>query len=543
MRAARGAVLLAILAFAALTISVFPQSAPSAPTISLNPTNPNLGTVSLTGTITLSQGTTLSQVTVDWGDNSNNGVAQSINPPSTSLSVSHPYSQPGPYYIIVTAIATDSKGNTYTGSAETLVDIVQTQSSGVAAQPAASAGVHCITNNGDVTAIGPCIADSFPLSILGLTLSLALVAVAYMAGEIIELGGLKGWYKKELWETGKSALIIAIIFSSMVLASGVATAVAGNAAAFQYGSQQSAGSSIVSNLDSLYATAATSYIQPQLLSSYGAFATNLGLSMGVATLGSITLSLWAPVPIYVGCVCFGSDSNIYTSGYLNPAATTSSFLKNVMSLIIIPVMLIFQFQNDLLPLIVTIGFAVFLPLGIILRAFPFLRPLGGTMIAIAIGASLVYPALLVGFNLPISNYFTAATGYGAAPAPTTCNESGISGVACIFITGAQNFVADLSPGAPILAATLGASNVYNFKSSQSLPILYNNAFDTGFSDSINSVFPDLNLVITSSINEILQFILFVFDLVIGLVTVGAISTALGGIDLSKRRGIGKFKLF
>lgn len=534
--------------------------APSAPAVSINPVTPNLGSVTISGTVSLGQGTTLSTLTVDWGDNSNQGqtncastssssttggTPQTITP-GTTFSASHTYCSPGPYYIVVTANAKDTNNMNYVGSSETIVDITQTATSSTSTTPAPATGVYCIANNGAVTQVGNCIADSFPLAILGLMLSMALVAVAYMAGEVIELGGLKGWYKREMWETAKSALLIGIIFSSLVLASGIATTLAGNAATYGSSTQQTAGTSIVSNMDSLYSTAVTSYIQPQLLASYGSFATDLGLAMGAATLGSITISTWVPdVPIYIGSVAFGSDANLYTSGYVNPVATGSggSFMKNLMTLVIVPVMLVFQFQNDLLPLIVSIGFAVFLPLGIILRAFPFLRPIGGTMIAIAIGTSLVYPALLVGFNLPISNYFTAATGYGAAPAPSTCTASGWSGIFCVFVTGVENFIADLTPGSAILAATLGSSNTYNFASSDSLPLLYNSAYGVGFFDSINSIMPALNLALTTSINEILQFILFIFDIVIGLVIVNGISAALGGIDFSKRRGIGKFKLF
>ena len=54
-----------------------------------------------------------------------------------------------------------------------------------------------------------------------------------------------------------------------------------------------------------------------------------------------------------------------------------------------------------------------------LRSIPFLRGIGGTMIAIAIGMSIIYPAMLIMVNLPITDYFLGLTA-GTSSASTAC---------------------------------------------------------------------------------------------------------------------------
>src|ERR1700733_3920180 len=82
--------------------------------------------------------------------------------------------------------------------------------------------IQCVITN-STTTIGNCIAAAIPLALLGLGLSLMMVGVVYMMGEVFQYDRLKRFYQNELWETIKSALIVVLVFSSLVVASAIAS--------------------------------------------------------------------------------------------------------------------------------------------------------------------------------------------------------------------------------------------------------------------------------------------------------------------------------
>jgi len=59
-----------------------------------------------------------------------------------------------------------------------------------------------------------CINNAIGLAVIGILVSFAAIAGAYLIGEVFEMGGLKGWYKTEIWEVTKTILLVAIIFPS-----------------------------------------------------------------------------------------------------------------------------------------------------------------------------------------------------------------------------------------------------------------------------------------------------------------------------------------
>lgn len=414
--------------------------------------------------------------------------------------------------------------------------------------------VGCIIT-GTQLSVGDCIANTIPLAAIGILLSMLLGAITFMAGEVFNYSPLKGFYKRELWETVKSMIIIAIIFSSVIIAGALATALAGNSAQFQGGGYSQSSTALTNNFASLYTTANTAYIQPQLQSSYVTFSSMLGLSMGTDLLKTFSVSTWLPIPLptplgVVGFVQFGSKANIFQSNYIDSLANKGSIsLLSITATYVTTILLVFQFQSDLLFVIVIIGFGVFIPVGIIMRAIPFVRGIGGTMIAIGIGISIVYPALLVGFNLPVTNYMysikpapasSAACPFAGGPAGLLCQFwSGITGLinsaASTIFLGVGTSASTTSPiqiafGTNLPAATLTASDTQMAQ-----------GFWTGLAGPFaNGIFPALNFVIDNSLNQIVQFILFVFDIIIGVALTNGIASLMGG---KLTLGIGKrFKL-
>jgi hypothetical protein len=394
--------------------------------------------------------------------------------------------------------------------------------------------------------LGSCIAYSMPVAAVGILLSLSFVAIAYMLGEVLKLEGLSSWYKTELWETTKSMLIIATIYGVLVMASSISTAFAStvitqNGGTFVGAGPCAASSLLTTNLCMLYQNVYAGYLTTQLQGAYTSFAAIFGLSMGAAALGSITLNTWfgvdilPPIPPAVTFLTFKFGSynvKIFASNYLVPLGGTGySLLKDVMTIVVLPMILLLQFQYDLLPTIIVLGLVVFVPMGIMLRAIPFLRPIGGTLIAIGITVSLIYPMLMLVLNLPVTNYFNYV--FTSASSSSSCSGSDLI---CNFFQDVSQAIDTAINAVPIalMGDVLGSQNAWSTANIQA----YNNGANVGL-DNVNSIFPAINFITDNTSNLVLQFVLFFLDMIIALIAANTIAKPLGG---SVKLGLGKFKL-
>ncbi|MDE1833158.1 MAG: hypothetical protein KGH58_01945 [Candidatus Micrarchaeota archaeon] len=435
--------------------------------------------------------------------------------------------------------------------------------SGLPAAQSSSQQVNCALFKGMPTSISTCLAAAIPLSGVGIILSLTIVALAYMIGEVMNLQGLKGWYKTELWETAKSAMLVASMFSILVILSGIAAALAGTPASFQVGS--SAPSSTGANIAGLYTTVLNSYITPELNVAYNAISGIIGLQSGVTTVKATSMTTWLPLPIPIPLgpagvllmsLQFGSDAPFYVSTYISGVnsvgaidlGATNSFVINIEDFVMVPTLIALQIQQSMFYLIVYLGFGFFLPAGIIMRSIPFIRGIGGTMVAIGLTISIIYPAILLTVNLPITNYINSIF-QNSAPTPPSVGNCGMNfpndpthgllpAVACGFLTAADTLILggySLAPGgAPVPTALL----LGTAEGAATSPAFYQ-GFSIGFTGSLNSIVPPLDFVTYNTYDSVLQLILLVFDLIIAVIVAGSIATLLGG---KLRLGVGKLKL-
>jgi len=187
---------------------------------------------------------------------------------------------------------------------------------------------------------------------------------------------------------------------------------------------------------------------------------------------------------------------------------------------------------------------VLIPIGIVFRAMPFTRGIGGTFIAIGIGASLIYPVLLVGFNAPISNYLSSIT----PPPSVTYSAPASSGLGQIIITSITNsltnFISSFFGGPLILSMLFGTPTVANYPGlGQQMQNGYRDGFFAGLYDPLTSnIVSILNVIIDQTIYMIMQLFLFIFDLIIGLAVVNQIAKLLGGTISLSKMGVGRMKL-
>ncbi|MCL4371972.1 hypothetical protein M1373_01495 [Candidatus Marsarchaeota archaeon] len=390
--------------------------------------------------------------------------------------------------------------------------------------------------------VGLCIAGAIPLALIGLLLSFLLIGIAFMVGNVLQIGSLRNWYQGELYEAAKSALLIVLIFAILIIVGAIALALAGSSVpVVSLPLNSSAYSSVSDNLNQLYAVDYSAYIDPTMLMLNESFYAFEGLSSSVGELKSTAVLTWIPIPIpFVGALQFGSSSGFLSSSVIesNLELPNYSFIKDFIEVVFIPVYFVLETLSSLLYYIVLIGLALFLPIGIVFRAIPFLRGLGGSFIAIGMAIGLIFPAMLVVFNVPMTNYIQPIL-YQQNTAPTvTCFGSGISAESlftdalCVIAYPTYGTASDIL----VDAQTAGDPNAN----------LYANSFENGWGGGMaimlsghGAIYPAFNIIGFYGTPVLFQFILIILDLVITLVIAGAIASMLGG-KLSL--GVGKFKI-
>lgn len=376
------------------------------------------------------------------------------------------------------------------------------------------------------------------LSLLGILLSLTLVAVAYMLDTVFNIQQLKNWYKTELRETIKSIIIFAIIVSVIIILGDiVVSSFATGGATGALSTVISGNNRIVTNTVAMYTTVETQYLGGELGDVNASLIGLFGLYNALGLLKSTIFEIYTPIPIlpfpglYIGTVDFGVSENIYTSSVLLSIADPgNSFTTNMAKIIVLPMLILFQVQADVFPYIVVAGLAVLIPAGIVMRSVPLFRPIGGTLIALGIGTAIVYPALLLFMNMPITSYIAPPVS-AATSAPFACPNINTGSVTttlfCDLLTGVVSQVQTI-----ITPVSLNSPLANNFQYATQ-------GFLAGIG-SITSIYPALNFLTSAMyINLLLQFILAILDVVIGFIVTQNIAKILGG---NVTLGIGRLKL-
>ncbi|MDE1865509.1 MAG: hypothetical protein KGH94_02630 [Candidatus Micrarchaeota archaeon] len=397
----------------------------------------------------------------------------------------------------------------------------------------ANANTACIIT-GQVVAPDTCIISAFPYMAIGILISFMVVAIVYMLGNVMNFGSMQNWYRAELWETIKTIIMVVVVISVLVILSAIANILVGAQYTLpgQQGEVPGVATSLSTNLANLY-NADSTFLAQQLNGSYQAYAAVLGLSTGVGVLQSLAVTMWVPLPLIppyvIGSIQFGSSENLLNSNFITATGSQYSITQNIIGLVVIPMLITFQVLSTYFYQLMAIGLGILIPLGVIFRAFPLVRNIGGTFIATGIGISLVFPALLLIVNLPISNYIYAFTYSQTLNGNCPFTSGLICNLWLAMTTGINGDI--LGPGVtgtiingPLnIALGTVASNNANVVS----------ALDAGYYTGIATpltygIFPSLNLILANTLGMILQMILLGIDIMVGLIVTGAITHMLGG---------------
>ncbi|MDE1827830.1 MAG: hypothetical protein KGH65_01580 [Candidatus Micrarchaeota archaeon] len=343
------------------------------------------------------------------------------------------------------------------------------------------------------------------IALIALSISFDIIAIGYIVGKLVPGTQLSNWVKKEYWEVAKSAMLIAGIYSIMVLLGSVAVGLAGSSV------NVPAGSSLGASLSAL-TTATQSYlqlafcgtVQPNpsggsvMLGGANYIGYLLGISLGLGAISNLQVGYYIPIPLgatilqAIPTFTLGTGFSIYKNPMLAGAPDAGgyeSLINDAISMIILPVYTVIGMEYYLMPMLVFIGLAFMIPMGIIFRAMPFVRGIGGTLIGIGIGITIVFPSIILIVNQPISNIVNT---YIAVP-----GTAGASATAPWWISSATSYLPQGQGAADALA-------------------------------SISSIYPGLNGVFRFTMPAVVQFLLLILDLAIAFPIIDSIAKSLGG---------------
>ena len=211
-------------------------------------------------------------------------------------------------------------------------------------------------------------------ALVALFVSLLIISFGFALAIGFRLKELEEWTKEELYEVFTSGLIIAVLALAVLFLNDLTSIMAGG--------------------DPF--ALATSYIDIAMADLSLIFATIFGYYYTVTTLSTLQLALFFPIAIPTD-ISFTTWFLIRSGSFWTIYAGLSAFSSGLFNIIYLVAMslILISTQRVLLDFFHATMFKIVLPFGILLRTFPITREAGGSIIAIAIGAYLVYPLLLV----------------------------------------------------------------------------------------------------------------------------------------------------
>ncbi len=368
--------------------------------------------------------------------------------------------------------------------------------------------------------------DSVGIALLALILSFDVIGIGYMISKLVPSSNVGNWLSKEYWEVTKSAILIAVIFSVMTLISSIGVMLAGSPASYGYSSGLS------NNIQGLI-SGSESYLCTVNNNANVALDNIAPVIVGMGFVQSIKFYYSGfpipPVPdAFLPVFRTGVNFSLWASllakvSFIYLGQWLSLFIDFVLYLIV-PVKVIYTTQVLLLPYLMAIGLGFLIPAGLIMRALPFVRGIGGTLIAFGIGFVIVWPSMMLLFNAPVSAAFCSLL------SPNFCNPAiGPSPSTVIGPTGTGTASpAEVCGNLGISGSTLGSACETMVAYIKGIPNLTYDEVVVPW-ETIIGFYPAMNLLIQYSAYLIFQlFFLFVIDLMMFYAITDNIASMLGG---------------
>ncbi len=343
------------------------------------------------------------------------------------------------------------------------------------------------------------------LSLLALTVSFDAVAIAFALSRLFPNLGIRNWLQSEYWEIAKTALIIVSIFAVMTLV--------GNLSYFLVPkivtSQVSFNS--VSGLTPLVAGSERYLcgVNTNLVNTWD----ELGiLAEGTGVWSTLQVGFYIPIPIADIITIYDGVSFLPFANWLLQTgnffiAAYGSIINDLINFILFPFTSITLGLITALPSLAYVGFTFFIPMGLVFRAFPFIRGIGGTLIAVGLALCLVLPTVFILFNYQATSILSNAIPI-VQPTPSTVNLGcHLPTLAGTLICGIPNLVLSVFNSVPNFIGDV----LYTF------PVFQTNA-----------IYTYMDRIMRYGLYIIVQMLLFSIDLVIMYPLVDNIARAMGG---------------
>jgi len=364
------------------------------------------------------------------------------------------------------------------------------------------------------------------LALIALIISFDVIAIAYAISRLFPHLGIRNWLQQEYWEVAKSAIIIVSIYAAITFV--------GNLSYLIVPSAVTAGGSTGGFADiTPLVSGAERY-----LCGVNSNMTNVWQLIGIIAGGtgfwtSMQVGFYIPVPlgpfltVFSG-ISFQPYSNwmLQTGNYL--IAPYGSIVNDMVNFLLFPFTALTIGLITLMPSLAYLGITFFIPLGLVMRALPFIRGVGGTVIAIGIALSVVLPAVFVLFNYQVTALVTSAIPIANVQGPSlvglSCSLPGSGILGTIICTAAT----------PVLDALTSTANLFGSVWYVLDPTGSGGVFGT------NAEFFFVDQLMRVSFYVVIQMIIFAVDLMIMYPLVDGIARMMGG-SIRLRLG-GKLRL-
>jgi len=282
-------------------------------------------------------------------------------------------------------------------------------------------------------------------ALTALLVSFGIIGLAFAIGIGFHYRELEEWAKNEMYEIFISGLIVGTLILMLNIIFGISINLAGG-----------------NPLD-----LARSYVGSMIVETNSLFITLLEYNIFIGALSTLKFSFFIPIPILPPP--FPTIVVIRIGSFVAPWTGLSALMMGVNTIFnvlgaMLAALLVEQVLLDFFKLIIL---KYFLPLGVLMRTFPITRVAGGTLIAIAIGAYIVYPLALI-YSWNVYNQFKETTTSGNPGDPLSfLFFSGIA-AAQFNIVATVKLIAPILKNFVIIGITFALSAIITFSSIRSL---------------------------------------------------------------------------
>lgn len=219
-------------------------------------------------------------------------------------------------------------------------------------------------------------------ALTALLVSFGIIGMAFAIGIGFSYRELQEWAKKEMYEIFISGVIVGSLIMFVNILFGISTNLAGG-----------------NPLD-----IAHNCLNLMLYETSSIFLTMFLYNMYISAVSTLMIGFFIPIPICIPvCVL-----TIRIGSYVSPMAGFSALALGIDTLfnIISAMLALLLAEQVLLDFFRVVMFRYFLPLGVLMRTFPLTRVAGSTIIAVALGAYIIYPLAII-YSTQLYNSFKA----------------------------------------------------------------------------------------------------------------------------------------